>query len=69
VDEIRALTLPLGYPYRYAALNLYGNQWEDISQHVKTRDPSQVRSHAQKFNNKLSNDKEKIGYQPIKVRD
>lgn len=39
-----------------------------ISKYVQTRSPSQVRSHAQKHNNKINNDREKIGFQPIPVR-
>jgi hypothetical protein len=34
----------------------YGKDWKKVEQHVNTRSGSQVRSHAQKFFNKLQKD-------------
>lgn len=35
------------------AIMQYGKDWRKVEQYVKTRSSSQVRSHAQKFFNKL----------------
>ena len=35
------------------ALKLYGKNWKKVEEHVKTRDGTQVRSHAQKYFAKL----------------
>ena len=45
------------------------HEWAMIAALVKTRTPSQVRSHSQKYFVKLQNDKEKIGYQKIDPRE
>ena len=37
-------------------VKLYGKNWKKIEEIVKTRNGSQIRSHAQKFFNKLSPD-------------
>lgn len=37
----------------YVAMMQYGKDWKKVEQFVKTRTGSQVRSHAQKFFNKL----------------
>ncbi|KAJ1749839.1 hypothetical protein LPJ79_003404 [Coemansia sp. RSA 1821] len=50
----------------YEGLELYGRSWTEISQHVVTRDPKSIRSHAQKFFIKLFRDKVPL---PEKVRE
>lgn len=42
--------------------------WAMISNQIGSRNPSQVRSHAQKYDNKKENDKNKIGNQNIRTR-
>ncbi|KAJ1799665.1 hypothetical protein LPJ59_001670 [Coemansia sp. RSA 2399] len=40
----------------YRGLELYGRSWGEISEHVGTRDPKSIRSHAQKYFIKLFRD-------------
>ncbi|KAJ2546594.1 hypothetical protein EV175_005539, partial [Coemansia sp. RSA 1933] len=40
----------------YKGLELYGRSWSEISEHVGTRDPKSIRSHAQKYFIKLFRD-------------
>ena len=47
------------------ALKKYGKNWKKVEEHIETRDGAQIRSHAQKFFNRLqkqivSKDKEEI---------
>lgn len=40
-------------PFIYVAIATYGKDWKKVEEIVGTRSGSQVRSHAQKFFNKL----------------
>jgi hypothetical protein len=42
-----------GTPFPILAIMQYGKDWKKVEQYVMTRSGSQVRSHAQKFFNKL----------------
>ena len=45
-----------------AGLKHHGCDWDAIAEQLRTRTPSQVRSHAQKYFNKQANDQDKIGF-------
>lgn len=49
-------------PSHHSALEKHGCDWANIAADVRTRTPSQVRSHAQKYFNKQANDHDRIGY-------
>lgn len=61
----RTQDLPHVYFSHYPDIKEYGTNWDKIAQMVGTRNASQVRSHAQKYNNKLENDDKKIGSKPL----
>jgi SHAQKYF class myb-like DNA-binding protein len=42
-----------GSPFFDIAITQYGKDWKKVEAYVRTRSGSQVRSHAQKFFNKL----------------
>lgn len=48
-----APTLHVRYPPQHSAIMQFGKDWRKVEQYVRTRTSSQVRSHAQKFFNKL----------------
>lgn len=37
----------------YAALQLFGKDWQKVQEYIKTRSSAQIRSHAQKFFNQV----------------
>ena len=41
------------------SLKLFGKSWKKVEEHVGTRSGAQIRSHAQKFFNRLSKDNSK----------
>jgi SHAQKYF class myb-like DNA-binding protein len=53
LEPRRAPTLHVRYAPPHAAIMQYGKDWKKVEQYVRTRNGSQVRSHAQKFFNKL----------------
>lgn len=53
MDQVRTSTVHVRYWSLDSAIMQYGKDWKKVEQYVKTRSGSQVRSHAQKFFNKL----------------
>lgn len=56
MDKRGTLEIHLRYAFADLGVQLYGKNWKKIEEVVRTRNGSQIRSHAQKYFNKHGND-------------